>query len=80
VLLLNRCAFSKDKREPVNFSTKLSGKEDPHGPPTETLAICTRSKTEKLPSVRLVDDSEIGAEIVMMPSLTAQAYCIPRRL
>jgi hypothetical protein len=76
---LNRCAFSKDKRKPVNFSTSLSDQEDSHGPTTENLPICTRSKTQKLRSVRVVDNPEFRAEIMIMLSFTAEAYCIPRR-
>jgi hypothetical protein len=76
---LKRCMFSKDKRKSVNFSISLSDQEDPHDPPTESLPICTRGKTQKLPTVRLLDNPELRAEIMIMPSLTAQAYCISHR-
>jgi hypothetical protein len=76
---LKRGMFSKDKRKPVNFSISLSDQEDPHDPSTESLPICTRGKTWKLPIVGLVDNSELRAEIMIMPSLTPQAYCTSHR-
>lgn len=64
--------FSKDKRKLVNFLISLSDQEDPHDPSTESLPICTRGKTQKLPSVRLV-------ELRAVPSFTVQAYYTSHR-